>query len=343
MNWLKATRIGSVVLVVALFGLILAFTDVEKTARAFVGIRWGWVLWVIGLNLLNTLVEALRLSFILFPLTNRFALGISFNSAMIAIIGNVMLPLRFGDGARAYYIAKTEKLSLSSSFSTLMLDRVADLVLFFALMALTAFVYPFPPSVMKMGLVAGSIFAVVLLAMFTLAQIGLRIGRGSPGRIRRRISREVGNFLHGLSVMKNAGLILPILLCSALSWCLRGAMIWCMFHAFGLSPSFAATPVTLILLNFGIAVVNTPANLGGFELAVVGALQLFSVPIEIALSFAVALHAIEVVPMVVFGMVFLWFEGLKTGDVLKSMEDMQREPQEDSSSPAQLTPRSDNS
>jgi uncharacterized protein (TIRG00374 family) len=342
MKWSKATRIGSIVLIVVLFGLILAFTDVEKTIRAFVGIRWGWAVWVICLNLLNTFVEALRLSFILFPLTSRYALRNSFNSALVAIIGNVMLPLRFGDGARAYYIAKTEKLSLSSSFSTLMLDRVSDLALFFALMALTALMYPFPPSVMKMGLVAGAIFAVVLLAIFALAQVGLRMGRGSPGKIRRRISREVGNFLHGLSVMRNAGLLLPILLCSAVSWCLRGAMIWCMFHAFSLSLAFAATPVTLILLNFGIAVVNTPANLGGFELAVVGALQLFSVQIEVALSYAVALHAIEVVPMVVFGIIFLWLEGLKTGDVLKSMQGMQHESQEVGSSPANLTPSSDN-
>jgi hypothetical protein len=86
-----------------------------------------------------------------------------------------------------------------------------------------------------------------------------------------------------------------------------------------------ATPITLILLNFGIAIVSTPANLGGFELAVVGALKLFSVETEIALSYAVALHAIEVAPMVAFGMFFLWFEGFKTRDVLNTVKEMQNE------------------
>ena len=59
MKWLKATRISSIVLFAALFGVILAFADVQKTVHAFIGIRWGWALWVMGLNLLNTFVEAL--------------------------------------------------------------------------------------------------------------------------------------------------------------------------------------------------------------------------------------------------------------------------------------------
>ena len=117
-------------------------------------------------------------------------------------------------------------------------------------------------------------------------------------------------------------------------------MVWCMLQAFSLNPPLMATPVTLILLNFGIAVVNTPANLGGFEQAVVGALQLFSVNIEVALSYAIALHAVEVLPMVVFATIFLWFEGLRTTDVLKSVEQM-HEQQPAGSSPASPTPRSD--
>jgi len=86
-----------------------------------------------------------------------------------------------------------------------------------------------------------------------------------------------------------------------------------------------ATPLTLIVLNFGIAIVSTPANLGGFELAVVGALKLLSIETEVAFSYAVALHAMEVAPMVAFGTFFLWFEGFKTRDVLDSVKKMQSE------------------
>jgi glycosyltransferase 2 family protein len=324
MRWLKAARIGSLFLIVALFAIILSFADLDKVRKAFFGIKWFWAFWVPVLNVANTFVEALRLSVILFPIKKRFSVRNSFNSTLVGIIGNVTLPLRFGDGARAYYVAKTEKINLSSSLSALMLDRIADFLIFFSMMTLTAILHPFPPSVTKLGLTAGGFFALAVFAVFALAGIGHHVGR-KAGTIRRRIAQEVNHFMTGLSVMRNAGLLFPILVCSVVSWLLRTAMIWFMFEAFDLNLPLMATPITLILLNFGIAVVSTPANLGGFELAVVGALKLFSVETEIAFSYAVALHVIEVAPMVAFGMLFLWFEGFKTRDVLDSVKQMQKE------------------
>jgi hypothetical protein len=66
---LKAARIGSAILILALFGTVLAFTDPEKTAKAFIGIKWRWAIWVPVLNVANTFVESLRLTVIMLPIT----------------------------------------------------------------------------------------------------------------------------------------------------------------------------------------------------------------------------------------------------------------------------------
>jgi uncharacterized protein (TIRG00374 family) len=321
MTWLKAARIGSFAFIVALFAVVLSFADLDKVRKAFSCIKWTWAVWVPVLNVANTFVESLRLAVILFPIIKRFPIGNSFNSNLVGIMGNVTLPLRFGDGARAYYVAKSEKMSLSSSCSALMLDRIADFLIFFSMIALTAILHPFPRSVTKMALTAGGLFALAVSAIFALAAIGRRVGR-KAGRIRGRIAREVNHFLDGLSAMRNTGLLPAILVCSVFSWLLRAAMIWFMFQAFHLELPFMATPITLILTNFGIAMVSTPANLGGFELAVVGALMLFSVETEIAFSYAIALHVIEVAPMLAFCALFLWFEGFKMRDIPDTVRKM---------------------
>ncbi len=319
MSWTRTARVWSFAIVAIFFAIVLAYADLGKVAHAFSGIRWQWAILVPILNLANTFVEALRLSVILFPMKKELRVLNCFNSTLIGIIGNVMLPLRFGDGARAYYLARTEKIGLSRSLSAVALDRVADFLLFFILMALTAVFHPFPPSVTRMGIAAGSIFAVTIAVIFIFARLGLRLGAGnSAGKIRRRIAEELNKFVAGLAVMRNAGLLFPVLALSALSWFLRAGMIWVMFEAFALELPLMATPVTLILLNFGIAAVGTPANIGGFELATVGALKLFSVEIEVALSYALALHVLEVVPIMLFGSAFLWLEGFKAGEVLRS-------------------------
>ncbi|MCE5336228.1 MAG: flippase-like domain-containing protein, partial [Desulfobacteraceae bacterium] len=98
--------------------------------------------------------------------------------------------------------------------------------------------------------------------------------------------------------------------------------VWAMFKAFSLDLPLMATFITLILLNLGIAAVSTPANVGGFELATVGALSLFNVEIEVGLSYSLALHVIEVAPMMAFGILFLWFEGFKATELLKSAKTM---------------------
>jgi uncharacterized protein (TIRG00374 family) len=318
MNWRRISRIGSPVLLAGMFAVILIFTDIHKVGHAFSGIKWKWAVWVPVLNLANTFVEALRLAVILFPINKRFQLRHALNSMLLMIIGNVLLPLRFGDGARACYLAKAVKIDLSSSLSALMLDRIADFLFFFVLIALTAMLHQLPASLEKAAIFAAVLFAGGIALVAVLAGLGRRMGDGSGGRIRRRIGLEARSFLTGLSVMKNAGLILPIGILSGLSWILRGAMIWVMFQAFSLDLPFIATPITLIVLNLGIAAVSTPANMGGFELAVVGALKLFSVGIEAALIYALALHVVEVVPIVIVGAVVLWLEGVSTDEVMRT-------------------------
>lgn len=324
MRLLRTARIGSFALILALFVIILSSTDIDKVRKAFSGVTWWWAACVPILNVANTFFEALRLSLILFPLKKRFPLRNSFNSSLVGIIGNVTLPLRLGDAARAYYVSKSERISLSSSVSALMLDRIADLLIFFSMMALTAILHPFPPSVTRIGLAAAALFALAIIIIFSLAGIGRLLG-SQAGNIRRKIAQEINHFMTGLSVMRNAGLLPPILACSAISWLIRAAMIWFMFQAFDLRLPIMATPITLILLNIGVAAVSTPANLGGFELAVVAALKLFSVETEVAFSYAAALHVIEVAPMVAFGMFFMWLEGFKTCDVLDTVKKMQGE------------------
>ena len=54
---LKAARVGSFILVLAIFAVFLAYANIEKMANAFIGIKWRWAIWVPLLNLANTFVD----------------------------------------------------------------------------------------------------------------------------------------------------------------------------------------------------------------------------------------------------------------------------------------------
>jgi len=72
-------------------------------------------------------------------------------------------------------------------------------------------------------------------------------------------------------------------------------------RAYHLDLPAAAAVVALVVINVGIAVTGVPGNVGSFELAAVGALGVYSVPVESAVSFGIALHATELLPLLAIG------------------------------------------
>jgi hypothetical protein len=74
-----------------------------------------------------------------------------------------------------------------------------------------------------------------------------------------------------------------------------------MLRAFLPSATLTMAFVTLILTALGAAVPSAPSSAGVFEVVVVAALSIFAVDKNVALSFALTLHAINFLSAVVFG------------------------------------------
>jgi hypothetical protein len=73
-------------------------------------------------------------------------------------------------------------------------------------------------------------------------------------------------------------------------------------------------------MNLGILLVNTAANQGIFEICTIAALKLFSVDGELALSFGVALHALEVIPIFFLGLLVLCLNEFRSEEALAAQQ-----------------------
>ena len=62
--------------------------------------------------------------------------------------------------------------------------------------------------------------------------------------------------------------------------------------------------VTLAIVNFGTLIPAGPGYVGTFEFFCVSALSLVSVDKSVALSYALVLHAVLVIPITVIGMMY---------------------------------------
>lgn len=316
MSWRKKAHVGAVAVTVVLLALVFWRVDFAKLGRAFVGVVYTWVAGVFLLNFLNTWVEAFRWRIILSSVKRDTHTLNTFAALLVGVVGNTVLPLRLGDGARTYFLARRERMSIASVLGTVMLDRIMDVTFFLIMVVFASLLFHLPRLVERAGLLAAIAVGLAIAVFAVLLRFKRGLALALHGRIGSKLAGQIHRFTVGLSSLKKAGVLLPAGILSALSWGLRILMIVFMFRAFHFNLPRIAAVVVLIFTNLGIAAVSTPANLGGFELSTLAAFKLFGTDIERALSCAIVFHAVEVVPMVLLGLAALALTGIKSREVL---------------------------
>jgi uncharacterized protein (TIRG00374 family) len=288
---------------------VLSRADMKKSLDAIKHARLAWISGVLVLTVLNTWIEAMRWKPILNSVKKGINTHVAFSAVLMGITGNTFLPFRLGDSARIFYMAAQGKITPAESFSTVVLDHLADTVFFLFIVACSFLFFPFPPSIKTLTLYAGG--ALVLgLAVFLLVVRWNARARSSPsGKALQWTSEQLRRFASIFSTLLHIRFLLPVVFWFAFSWFVRLAMVFAGLKAFHPDLPFMATVVVLIFLNLGIAAVSTPANIGGFELSMVAALKLFSIDTESSISCAVAFHFATVIPNLILALVVVWVTG----------------------------------
>jgi uncharacterized protein (TIRG00374 family) len=316
MSWRRKAHLGAVIVTTVLCAVILWRMNLAKVVRSFAGVTWSWVAGVFALNLLNTWVEAFRWRLILSSVKRETRTLNAFGAMLVGVVGNTILPLRLGDGARAYFLARRERISTASSLGTVMLDRIMDVTFFLIMVLFTGLFYRFSLLLERTAFIAAIALTAAVAVLVIIARFGPRLRLRFAGRTGERFFDWIHRFALGLASLRKAGVLVPASVLSAFSWGLRFLMIAAMFRAFHFDMPYIAAAVVLIFVNLGIAAVSTPANLGGFELSMLAAFSLFGADPERALSCAIVFHAVEVVPMVLLGLGALSLSGMTSHEIL---------------------------
>ncbi len=279
---------------------LVARLDERRVLAAFAGVDWRWIAAAAIINVGNSVIEAWRWTQIASPVKPGLHPRSAFLAIVSGIAGGLLLPFKLGDGVKAYVFAKAERLTLSQAVGTVVADRLADL-LAFAVVALGAwFTVSLPGRVGTAVHDVSGVLAVSLAVVVGLANArSLRRWLQAPAR--PRLAARAGAGLDALARFGRGVPAARVATAAFASWLARAAVVWAMLQAFHLALPSAAALVALIVINVGIAVAGVPGNVGSFELAAVGALQVYSVPVETGVSYGVALHATELLPLLAIG------------------------------------------
>jgi uncharacterized protein (TIRG00374 family) len=271
-----------------------------------------------------------------------------FRSGVIGFAALSILPGRVGDLLRPYLVARQDGLTFTSTFATIVMERVLDLIAVLALMAIYVWGFadtstwnPRLLTPISVSSAIGGLAAVTLLGiMWLLASHPEKIerlvhstDRVFPRRVALRLGELARMFSSGFAVAREPRGFLLALFWSFPLWVVIAAETWAVTRAFGIDLPFAGTFLLQLFLVVGVAV-PTPGGVGSYHEAYrFGVHEFFGAPNDQAVAAAIVVHAIAFLPVLVLGLVFMAQDGLSFGR-LKTIagsvrEDEQEEMQSD--------------
>jgi uncharacterized protein (TIRG00374 family) len=304
-------------LVVSLVALALAFRGADLGAIAGALRKANYFVLAVGIvfYILGLFFRAISWRVILGGRVRYWRVFEALNEGYLL---NNLLPFRLGEFGRAYLVSQRNNLPALEALSSIVVERVIDLLMVMVLLV------SFLPLIIGFDWARGTVVSSVVLGVTAiLILIGIARNQewvaGLVGAILRRLhlrwldadtwQARAASFLAGLSALRDPRRALQAAFWSAVAWGAAGVGGWFMLMAFLPSATLTMSFVTLMLIGIGGAVPSAPGSAGVFEYVAVQALQIFHVDQNLALSFALTLHAINFLSAVIFGGLALAREG----------------------------------
>src|SRR5215470_16136867 len=271
--------VSAVLLWVAVRGVSL-----DEVLQQLRQVRVAWLVPLLVSIFIRFWLTALRWQLLLRPV-KRVGIHRLFAITMIGFMANNILPARLGEFVRAYALGRSESLSPSLPFATIVIERIFDgFTLLLFLVGGLSFLQP-GPTLLVAAALTGALYMVVLGFL-----VALRMG-------------------HGMGVLT--------WLCARLPqrWAGTAQQFLESFRAFSLDlPPYACF---LVLGTIAVALVlpSAPGYVGPLQAGAVQGMAMLGVARETALSLSIVYHVANYIPITITGIAYLSRLNLSLGEL----------------------------
>jgi uncharacterized membrane protein YbhN (UPF0104 family) len=282
--------------------------------HAFDAVRWYWVAFAIGLNLLSVVVRAIAWRTVIKqamePPHPRFMLV--FSAFSVGLFANAVLPGRIGELARVAVLTRKLRLegrgngTWAALIGTVFAHRLFDLVPTVGLIIYVLLTAKIPHWAISSLLIVGAIG----LGLFTFAFASARHHKQSVMEGVGPARRVIEMARHGLGVLHAPGPAAVAALFQCSGWLCQFFAVYTAMRAFHIHSPLPAAGLVLLLMNVATLFPLWPGNIGLLQAAIAYPLRSYGVAFGKAIAFGFGLQAIEASVGVGVGLMFLAREGL---------------------------------
>jgi len=235
---------------------------------------------------------------------------------------NCSLPALTGQAARVLVLANGAKLPKTYCATTVVLEVLFDGLSLILLIAAASTIFVVPGWVSRSGLLGGGVIVALMVVFLLIVHNRRRIRIYGRRKFKRRhpkifnkIRHVARSFADALDMLKSIRHTLLTALYSLCLWVSHALVIVFLIEAFQLDMRPAGAMVILAINSVLLVFPITPGNLGTFQWACVASMALFGIDKESAVSFSIILHIMDLVPVFLMGLVFLYWDHMRYKDI----------------------------
>ena len=244
------------------------------------------------------------------------------HATAMGFMANNVLPLRAGEVVRVFAASRLTGARFTSALASVAVDRLFDALTVVCLLGVGLLGADLPPNTRVAGVpihrivaggglvvLAGLAVAAMVLAWPVAAERAIR-ALCPAGRLAERLVGMIEGIRHGLSALRSPVRIVGVIAWSLTTWLVNALSFYVMFGSLGIVVGFPGTLLLQSLIMVGISVPSTPGYIGAFEAPIKLVLDLYSVPADLAATYAITYHSTTYLPITLLGLWSLYRTGL---------------------------------
>ena len=303
-------------------------TDWTHVGAVLAGARPFWILAVMVASLATVYIRAQRWRVLLRPL-GEVPLYPALSATAIGFGASSILPFRLGELLRPALLGRRAGVGMSAALSSVVLERLFDVLLVIACFLGVSLIYPEVPPEMRHGaFVLAGLAAVGFIVLVVMQRhrerteaVVARVLDRLPDRLATRLGPLVASFMSGLAGLADLPTVLLVLWYSAYLWGVITLTFMFSFLALDTHvPLVAASLTTVVVVAAAVFLPQAPGFVGTWQAGCVLALGLFGVSQEVAVGYSLLTWIVQMAINIGTAGVFLAREDLSLRQLLHVAE-----------------------
>ena len=331
-----------IVVSVGCFAASLKGTNKDQLIQGFAQANYFTLPLLLSLLFAFYWLKTLRWVWLLAPV-KQFTVRELFPPMLIGFAANNLLPAHLGEFVRVFIVRQRFGVSASTVLSTVVLERIFDVLAILALFAVgLTYSGDLPDNYRRAAMILGGLSLIVVFCVasyliwtdwfLNLVTTAFRWLPFIPSVLGQKIVGMLRSGAEGLAALRNGRTVFAIAVSSLVQWLLNGMIAYVALRAFGIPVTPATGLIVTGVTAMGVTIPSTPGYFGVIQMCFQVSMNAQAVKPDPSLVLGASLyyHISMYIPVTMLGMYFLHQSGLH-------LKDLQQAAESDSDTSAQET------